>query len=932
MPGGRCLRTVPHVAESPALYPNGRTLAVVPAEQRRAVRLVDVATGEQRALLPDVAESEVGRLLLSADGTTLAAVTEGAVCLCDAQSLQLRARFSETADTYVGVALSPDGRTLATVTRKDPCLVRLRDVPGGADRRDVRFEDAVISLAYSPKEDLLAVSRQNGNVSLLRADGGRVVEERSGSLRPYGGVLAFSPDGRRLAIGANDEVRLWDVRDGAFGSWLRWQTSVIRALAFSPDGQILAVGTQEGLLYRVNPDCPPAHEALRADLRPNGPLAVSHDGRTIALSDEDDTVKLVDADSGEVRLTLAGHGGRVADIAFSPDDRTLATAGVFDAEVRLWDTATGRERKRLRAGLLGIRSLAFSPCDGLLAAGDEGGAVWAWDAATGEPRGKLAGPDLCIRQLAFSPDGRVLAACNGSEVVPLWDVPLQNNLSGAPRDKATLPAGVYSIGFAPSGRTLAAGDMAGQVHLLSLPDVGPSKRVGSPLATGADGPVTNVAFAPDGRTLLATRSQGTPEVWDVASAQMHASWQNCSLSPDLHAAAWMPDGRLLVQSAASGVQIHDLTTGSVRMPAGQGLWPVVSLAFSPDGRSLYLGTSECLGEIRTHQKPWPLSFLSSDRSIQTEMKCKVDVADAVRVWDADRLTPGPRLPGEESMATPGRIALSADGRFLAAGGADGSIRVWDLPGRRLMTRLFLSEQARDYAQLVETVFALSSGRPEYGQHSEDVASLAFAPDGRWLGAAGGRGSVILWDTDGWQEHHPLASPQEGLAWMGFGPDSVLAVACKGQVRLCDPRTGEVRATLGALDDPPIVCGAFAPDGRLLAAGTAMQTIRVWDLRTADERRPLTGHMNRVDAVAFSPDGKTLASGDWSGVVKLWSAASLQEVASLEGHSDKVRCLAFSPDGQTLATGAEAGPGKGEVFLWRAPRADPSRTAVGEQSR
>ena len=287
-----------------------------------------------------------------------------------------------------------------------------------------------MSLAFSPKGELLAVSQRDGGVALMRTDGGRLVAWRS--VGPHrDGVLAFSADGRRLAVGAGDEVRLWDLRDGTFRGRLHWQKAAVSALAFSPDGQVLAVGTQEGLLYRVNPDCPPAHEALRADLRPNGPLAVSHDGRTIALPDEDDTVKLVDAASGEVRLTLAGHGGRVADIAFSPDDRTLATAGVFDAEVRLWDTVTGRERKRLRAGLLGIRSLAFSPCDGLLAAGDEGVAVWAWDAATGDLRGKLAGPDLCIRQLAFSPDGRVLAACNGSEVVPLWDVPLQNNLSGA---------------------------------------------------------------------------------------------------------------------------------------------------------------------------------------------------------------------------------------------------------------------------------------------------------------------------------------------------------------------------------------------------------------------------------------------------------------------------------------------------------------------
>ena len=89
-----------------------------------------------------------------------------------------------------------------------------------------------------------------------------------------------------------------------------------------------------------------------------------------------------------------------------------------------------------------------------------------------------------------------------------------------------------------------------------------------------------------------------------------------------------------------------------------------------------------------------------------------------------------------------------------------------------------------------------------------------------------------------------------------------------------------------------------------------------------ERRALTGHMNQVAAVAFSPDARTLASGDWSGTVKLWSVATLQEVASTEAHEGRVHCLAFSPDGQTLATGAEAGPGKGAVFLWRAPRPGP----------
>jgi WD40 repeat protein len=91
------------------------------------------------------------------------------------------------------------------------------------------------------------------------------------------------------------------------------------------------------------------------------------------------------------------------------------------------------------------------------------------------------------------------------------------------------------------------------------------------------------------------------------------------------------------------------------------------------------------------------------------------------------------------------------------------------------------------------------------------------------------------------------------------------------------------------------------------------------MASATEKQVLTGHMNQVAAVAFSPDGKTLASGDWSGEVKLWSVLTLQEVATLDANQNKIHCLAFSPDGRTLAAGTDVGCGKGEVFLWRAPR-------------
>jgi WD40 repeat protein len=647
----------------------------------------------------------------------------------------------------------------------------------------------------------------------------------------------------------------------------------------------------------------------------------------LAIPDEDGTLKLVDAGSGEVRLTLPGHGGVIADCAFSPDDRTLATVGVHDAEVRLWDTATGQQRASFRADAVGLRCLAFSPRCGLLAAGEDGGAVWVWDLATGERRGRLAGHDPRVCDLAFSADGRTLASCDGSPTLRLWDVPAQGSMPDAPRETVALPTGIQALAFAPSVRTLAVGQESGEVHLLGVAAGAPARRVGRPLLAGSGGAVRNLAFGADGRSLLVSRS-GRPgdrhclSVWDVVSGVRSASLGQSDLNAGRHAAAWMPDGRLLVQSAAGDVQIQALSAAPVRVLPHQALWPVCSLAFSPDGRSLYLGTADPLDGIRTSQRVPPLPFVAGDRRVVEDFRCQGDVADAVRVWDMERLTLGPRLPGEPSLALPEQIALSADGRLLAAGGPDGSVRLWDLAGRRLFARLFIGDQARTYANWVETWFALWPGKPEYLDNSEAVQALAFSPDHRWLAAAGARGTVTLWDTEGWQEHHPLPPAREGVAWVGFTCDSSLVVACKGQVRLCDPRTGEVRATLGAETDSPVLCGALSRDGRLLATGTAGQTVRVWDLASATERRALTGHMNQVAAVAFSPDGKTLASGDRSGTVKLWSVATLQEVASTEGHEGRVHCLAFSPDGQTLATGAETGPGKGEVFLWRAPRRQP----------
>ena len=98
--------------------------------------------------------------------------------------------------------------------------------------------------------------------------------------------------------------------------------------------------------------------------------------------------------------------------------------------------------------------------------------------------------------------------------------------------------------------------------------------------------------------------------------------------------------------------------------------------------------------------------------------------------------------------------------------------------------------------------------------------------------------------------------------------------------------------------------AFSPDGKLLASGSADNSIKLWNVASGRELRTLSGHTAPVSSVAFSPDGKVLASGSWDTTIKLWDVASGRELRTLTGHTDKVNSVAFSPDGQGAGLGQQ----------------------------
>lgn len=277
--------------------------------------------------------------------------------------------------------------------------------------------------------------------------------------------VKFSPDGRVLAIGGFQRVRLVDTNSGKVVAEFTGHADAVRSLAFSPDGKMLAAAgglpQREGQIKIWDLQSRQLIKTLKGHTDCIYSIAWSPDGKLIASASYDKMVKLWDVAAGKELRNLQDHIDAVFAVAFSPDGKHLASASQ-DRTVKIWDIATGKRLYTLSDASDGLTTLAYSPKGDKLAAAGYDKTIYIWQ--VGEEDGhllhSLIADEDSVLSLAWSRDGETLATASSDGSIRFRDPDL--NLKGVVDHQ---PDWVQSLDISPDGKWLAAGRYNGSLSL-----------------------------------------------------------------------------------------------------------------------------------------------------------------------------------------------------------------------------------------------------------------------------------------------------------------------------------------------------------------------------------------------------------------------------------------------------------------------------------
>lgn len=604
----------------------------------------------------------------------------------------------------------------------------------------------------------------------------------------------------------------------------------------------------------------------------------SPDGRRVATSSADRTVRIWDAESGKTLRILTGHDERVNTVDWSPDSRRVVSAS-SDGTARVFDVETG-ETVALLGGHEGeLFGASFNRDGSRVLTWSQDKTARLWSVADACLLVTCVGNERPVVQARLNATEDRIATNTRSPVVRLFDA-----RNGEPTFVLRHDAGVDCMAFSPDGTRIATGALDHCAHVF---DVASGAELFPPLAHRLE--VWTLDWSPDGTRLATGGGDHQIYLWDARTGAPISEWHG-SLK-FIRAVRFSPDGRALLSGGDEHV-VKLWSTGGVRLlrELAGGKQAISDAQFSPDGRRVLTTAAEPrlwsgaplreLSAWEGHTAKVSAIALSPDET--TFATTSYD--GTARIWSVATGELKATLSGHTEIVA--NVEFSPDGRRIVTTSDDRTARVYDVAsgatlavlrghGDRVERASFDATGARVATASFDgtaKVFDVADGKEvaTLRGHRQQVNSARFSRDGTRVITACRDGWVRLFEIPSGTLLATFETPDARCFDVHWSPDErrIVAIYYEGFARIFDVATRSLVVTLLGHEDR-VKCAEFDADGGRVVTSSDDRTARVYDARTGEELETLVGHNNVVNLARFSLDGRSVLTVSMDSEVRRW---------------------------------------------------------------